>query len=364
MYNGISSGLETSTNDVNQTKTEISNLGLEEIWQGSASEALNDSLNQNVNALGTAEASLKIYNKALKRVDECIAIDKEIDSLEAQIAAINETSASAESRIAAIRAQISALIEKKNQIKDQIKAMLASISEIYGASLTIEFSDWEDLTRKVDLYKKLPVTNSRKGVGSLFEELTIVDENGNVIRDGEEYFNNTIKRVRELYSGSEQNYYTSLAIIDLCLEAGVRPEYKHKGTGAVKSDVTQSGWDRVPVASSVVSSGIDCNAFVSYILFGDDSETSWLSTKQFNSAGTGVNLEDAQSGDIFTGNGHVGMIMDYNQETGEYVIYHASGSVRDSVLEVVSANYFKTKGYDIRRVDDEYTASNHSAYNA
>ena len=145
----------------------------------------------------------------------------------------------------------------------------------------------------------------------------------------------------------------SRAIIELSLEAGVRIPYAHNGTTGKSIDT------RNPVPTSGLSKGLDCNAFVSYVIFGEDSTEKWLEVGQYKNAGVEVNsYEQMQAGDIFANGRHVGMIVANNPETGEALILHASGHDPDMRFEKVNYNKFRNGGYSIRRVDSTYVSDN------
>ena len=110
----------------------------------------------------------------------------------------------------------------------------------------------------------------------------------------------------------------------------------------------------------LINKHVDCNAFVSYVIFGEDSTEKWLEVGQYKTAGVGVSLNQVQAGDIFANGGHVGMIVDYNSETGEYAVLHSTGGEENGTVrfEIVDENFLKGNGHAIRRVDSTYISDN------
>ena len=213
--------------------------------------------------------------------------------------------------------------------------------------------DFNELVGKMNQFNNLEVSND------LFGALTVVDANGNIIRDGEEYFNKTIDKVRAMHTGSDKTFYTTLALVDLCLEAGVRPSYRHAGTGTggIK---TYDRSLRVPVPSSTVSSGTDCNAIASFLVFNDDSVGTWLSTKEFADIYDLV-VDDYSGlpGYVCTKPGHVAVLMGYDAENDQYMIYEAKGYDEETGVDyghkmsLMSGTAFRDV-FTIRNIDSSY----------
>ena len=353
-YSGYASSVISKKNDLNFVMINVHNLDFEGIWKSQAGEKLLSSLQNIMTKITTETVNLKTFANAIKRIDECIEIDAKIAKLSAALAAIDTTTKEGAAEAAAIRAQINQLKQRKEQIKNEIKAVISGFGSVgteYAMAFTgISAASWDEL---IDLYEEYSKLSTR---GNILEALTLYDENGNVIRDGAQYFDETITSIKAQYTGVERNYYVAKKIIELSLEAGVKIPYKHNGTTASGSTVDT----RNAVPTSAFASGVDCNAFVSYIIFGEDSTEKWLEVGQYENAGVGVALAQAQSGDVFANGGHVGMIVDHNSETGEYVVLHSTGGEESGTvrLEVVNENWFKSNGHTIRRVDSTYVSDN------
>jgi len=358
----------TSTSLENFT-TGIEGINFSSTWSGSAFAALNDSLMASLKLLKKEQANIASFETAenlieeLKKIIEQIEKKKqELSSLQASLNNSELTSAeigAIQSEIRRLSAEIVTLEDERKALREEIigiisafEAITSTTPSITPLTMTGDYLSWNELVQKANEYNKLPVTHN------LFDALTIKDENGNVVRDGEKYFNSVISSVRRQHTGSDKTYFTTLALVDLCLEAGVRLEYDHAGTGTggVK---TYDRNLRVPVPSKTVSTGTDCNAIASWLIFGDDSPyATWLSVGEFGSSVPRMDRQQAIPGDAFAINtkttGHVGIIMGYNPSTDEYLIYQGSGQAADHNMMVVSGDTFDSKGYTVRRVDSSW----------
>ena len=350
-YGGYASSVINKNSDINLVVTNINNLDFEGVWKSKASQKLLLSLDNSISKINTEMSNLKAFADAIKRIDECIEIDNKIAVLSARLASIDTSTKDGAAAAASIRAEISRLKSKKEQIKNQIKGIISGFG-VVGAEFAMSFTgisaaSWNELVQMSETFSKLPA-------GNLLKALTIYDSNGNVIRDGGEYVDGIINSIKARYTGVERNYYVSRAIIELSLEGGVRIPYEHNGTTASGKTIDT----RLAVPTSALSRGVDCNAFVSYVIYGDKSTEKWLAVGQYRNAGQAVNsFEEMQSGDIFANGKHVGMVVANNPETGEALILHASGHDPDMKFEKVNYNYFAAKGHEIRRVDSTYVSS-------
>lgn len=190
---------------------------------------------------------------------------------------------------------------------------------------------------------------------SLYDKLTIVDENNNVVRDGKEYVENRVKEIRQNYSGREKTYYTSLLFAELCIEAGGKLPYVHQGTASTDRFDEST---RLAVPTATVARGVDCNAWASYLIFGDDSETKWLTVGQFADAGDVVPFSDAQVGDVFANGKHVGVVLANNSENGTLLVTDARGEGYGVVFREVSYDALKKDGHKIVDMSNYYDGSN------
>lgn len=85
-----------------------------------------------------------------------------------------------------------------------------------------------------------------------------------------------------------------MEVIEISLLAGVRSPYEHHGTTG------DTIYTHNPVSTEWLSKGIDCNAYVSMVIYDDESIEKWLRVEQYKYAGTSVDTyEEAQPGDIF-----------------------------------------------------------------
>lgn len=322
MCSNVGTSISSSSNVISSNGTNIKGINFSSNWSGSAYEQFNQSLNDSLSSLESLTSQLSIFNQALSKLDEYKAICGEIARLESELACISGDDEEAESVRASIEGKIASLVVKKNALRAEIESILSSITGVMVQSNMISYTnagDFSDLVIRMEQFNKLSISND------LFGALTIKDANGNIIRDGETYFNESIDRIRSMYTGSDKTYFTTLKLVDLCLEAGVRPSYRHAGTGT-GGVVTQDPRLRVSVPSSAVSSGTDCNAIASFLVFNDDSTGTWLSTTEFaNTSNLVVDDYSGLPGFVCTKQGHVAVLMGYDTENDQYMIYEAKG---------------------------------------
>lgn len=345
-YSGSANSIISKKSELNSITSNVNNLNFDGVWKSKASQKLLTSLDDVVNKIKVQMANLNTFANAVRRIDELIEIDGKVAELSARLMSIDVDTEDGAAAAAAIQGEISQLEQKKQQIKNEIKGAIsgfASISSDYSISYSgVSAANWNELVEMANEFSKLPA-------GDLIKALTLVDENGNVIRDGEQYVNDEISSIKQRYTGTERNYYVTMKIIELSLEAGVRTPYHHYGTSASGKTVDT----RLAVPTDTLSKGIDCNAFASYVIFDKNSNEKWLTVDQFEYAGQGIySYEEMQSGDIFANGQHVGMIVANNTEIGEAIILHATGT--EMRLEKVNYDYFTSKGHSIRRVDSTY----------
>lgn len=349
-YSGYAASIRSKSSSLATVASSINSLNLGGGWKGAAAQSLVTALESVVSKINSEKGNLESFASTIAQIDEIIAIDEKIKKLEAELGGLDPEDEEQADRIGAIQTELTQLRERRKVLVAQITGALGGFGSTSSdfSMLSISAADWATLCEMVTKFSALPA-------GNIFKALTKYDANGNVTRDGKEYFDSVIKSVKQKYTGTERNYYVSKAIIDLSLEAGVRIPYVHAGTGATgKTEDT-----RVAVPTSTFDRGIDCNAFASYVIFDENSTTKWLAVGQFKSAGEAVSsYELAQAGDVFANGKHVGMIVANNPETGEAIILHASGTEVDMRLQKVNYNYFINNGHQIRRVDSTYVSPN------
>lgn len=342
-YGGVSSKTNSGAIKIGDISTKVKGLDLEGVWSGSAYNTMSSAIDDVCTDFETVKSQLTSFAGILNLLDQYIALVVKIDGLRQQLSGLDPEDD--KELIESINAQIVQLEAERVELKSNIISRLGAFSVIGGTASTITLSNYslEEIYQKVGAFSALPV-------GNVISHLTIYDENGNVVRDGQEYFDSVINDIKRKYTGVERNYYVSMAIVDLSLEAGVRTPYAHNGTAA--SGKTED--TRIAVPGSTFKNGIDCNAFASFVIFDENSTTKWLAVQQYPYAGEGVTYETAQAGDVFANGGHVGMVVANNPETQELVILHATGPAMK--FETKSYASMQANGNVIRRVDSTYVS--------
>ena len=351
------------TSKMNDSVTNINNLGFDDVWSGSAYEAQREQLTSTMDKLNKCIEDLNKFDIILQKRDEYVEICTKIANLSKQKASCEqshneETIEKGCGNCSSLSAQIKALEIKRLELREIIIAMLAEFVGIDAeiappADLTAIGDDiltFEEQKALSEIYMAMPPGNIAENLEGK------VEENGVVIEDGYAYIQQRIDEIKSKYTGPERNYYVAMEVIELSILAGVRSPYEHNGT-ACKPGMEPSEATRAPVDTKWLSLGIDCNAFASMVIFDDESLQGWLEVKQFPEAQPVLTFDEAQPGDIFCNGGHVGKIMSNNPETGEVIICHASSHNNDMKYEVVTYEEFESQGYSVRRIDRTYESS-------
>lgn len=350
MYSGIASSITDNMGKGGSNIDSINGISFDSIWSSTASDYMMESLDLSIEGFNNLMNNLGLFNEALVLTDEYKRIVEEIERLQSILVNIVGDDKEAHAARASLEAKIAALMSQKKEVRAKIEGILSSIGVVNAENVSMSYNfsgDFNELVGKMNQFNSLPMS------GDLFEALTIRNENGIVVRDGEKYFNDTIHRVRAMHTGSDKTFYTTLALVDLCVEAGVRPVYKHAGTGTggVKTNDRSL---RVPVPSSSVSSGNDCNAIASFLVFNDDSTTKWLSTVEFREP-TDLLVDEysVSPGQVVTKPGHVAVLMGYNSETDQYMMYEAKGHEVGHKITLMNGAAFRST-YNVSKIDSTY----------
>ena len=341
------------TSKMNTSVTKINNMGFDNHWKGTAYETQSEQLSNTMTDLNKCINDVNDFNIILDKREKYDDICTQITQLYQAIQSCKDDhdSEDCSCSCAANAAKIAELEKQRQALRNEIIGLLGKFVGIDPeilppADLSMAAKGiltFEEQLKLVEQYSKMPSGNIAKNLEGK------VDENGVLIEDGYAYIQERIDSIKSQYTGTERNYYVAMEVIEISLLAGVRSPYEHHGTTG------DTIYTHNPVSTEWLSKGIDCNAYVSMVIYDDESIEKWLRVDQYTSAGTRVpTYEEAQPGDIFANGGHVGIIMANNPETKQLIINHASGKDPDMKYEVVSYQTLKDRGNVIRRVDRNY----------
>lgn len=349
------------TTKINNSVTKIDDLGFEKCWNGTSYETQLEHLKNTMSDLKQCIKDIEDFDDILDKKEIYIGICDQISNLYASISGCtadhddencNCSCGTNTSKIEQLeierkelRAEIIGLLGKFEGIAPEIM-MPADLSKINDVILS-----FEEQLALTEIYMAMPEGNIAKCLEGK------IDENGVLIEDGYKYIQERIDSVKSQFTGTERNYYVAMEVIELSILAGVRSPYEHNGTTGATI------YTHNPVDTKWISDGIDCNAYVSMVIYDDESIEKWLTVGQYYYAGDKVqSYEDAKPGDIIANGGHVGIVMANNPETKQLIINHASSHKHDMKYEVVSYVTLENDKHIIRRVDRNYVTPEVKSY--
>lgn len=185
----------------------------------------------------------------------------------------------------------------------------------------------------------------------------IKDEYGKILFNGEQYITDLYNLVQKKYKGREAAVNSALLILKLAADRGVKYDYQHKGTYT----------NQVEVLLKDVISGVDCNAFVSWVVAsGCDDEFHWQGCEGFNDrydcfdSGPVIDYSSAKPGDIFVNNknsgsgAHIGVIIANDSERGVFIVAEARSDSVGIILGERTYAELETEGYNVRDMEKFY----------
>lgn len=376
---------ETSTN-LNNNNTAMSTaigdakaLNYNGVWSGTSHNTLTTALNDTLTKADKALQDLENFSAAMDLLDQYKANKEKIEKLTAERDSISvpdaekfpAEAAAAAARINELNAQITELTEKNKSLRVDIEARLSLFTEI-SVSLDLIVYDVKNTQQYMDfvfdIYELKAKYDNRWGdkdgitgdpltklgdKSSLFNLYNELDENGNPIKGtGKAYIEGIITQIQNEYSGREAAVNCALAMLQLAADKGVKIDYHAHGT------------DADPYTSTAdVALGVDCNPFTGWVVDkGTPGGFQWRPVGNFKSVGE--TLEDwtqAQPGDVFVvSNGssnHVGVIIENNPETKEFICAEAKGQDVGIVLNTRTYQNLDSGGYQIRDMTNVYNGT-------
>jgi len=348
-YSEIVSSIKSKQTCINDTTTSIESISFDSVWSGGAHDTLTSSLKTIINNLKLQEASLTSFCTGLTLLQSYKDNKEKISALQSALNCLTDTEEYASQR-SGLLSEINSINRINEQLKTNIISIMNSISSVDSTNVskvTIDFGDLNymyDLDEIRQMYKS-GLTKLSDGV-SLYSYYDQYDENGNLVLSGKDYVEGIIIGIQEQYSGREAVVNSALAMLQLVADKGVKLDYEHKGTMGIEP--------YVPTAQ--VASGVDCNPFASWCVDkGTNGGFQWRPVGEFKNVGE--KLEDwaqAQPGDVFVSDGHVGIIIENNPETGEFICAEASGSKIGIITQTRTYNSLKSTGYQVRDMTSVY----------
>ena len=350
-YSAIVATIKGKQSSISDTATNIESISFDSVWSGGAHDNLTSSLKTIIENLNTQDSNISSFCTGLILLQSYKDNKEKMETLQA---ALNYLPSGEEyaSESSSIQSQISSLSTTNSQLRTSITGLMNSISAASSADInlvSLNF-DMEYLYEAQDLLDIYKSGLKKLGDGvSLYSYYDQYDEDGNLIVSGQDYVEGIITNIQNNYSGREAAVNCALAMLQLAADAGVKMDYEHKGTMGIEPYVP----------TSQVASGVDCNPFASWVVDkGTEGGFQWRPVGEFKSVGE--TLDDwtqAQPGDVFVSNGHVGIIIENDPETETFICAEASGSNVGIITQTRTYSSLKNNGYQIQDMTNVYNGT-------
>lgn len=351
-YSDIAATIKQKQTGITDAATTIESLSFDSVWSGGAHDKLTSSLKTVLNNLKSQEASLSSFCTGLVLLQTYKDNKEKLDGLNGALA-ILPTGKEYEMDRSNIQSQINSLATMNSQLKSNITSLMDSISSVDSTDVNIVSLNFnmEYLYEAQELKEIYNSGLSKLDNGvSLYKYYDQYDESGNLILSGKDYIEGVITNIQSNYTGREAAVNCALAMLQLAADKGVKLDYEHKGTAAIEPYVP----------TSQVASGVDCNPWTSWCVDkGTPGGFQWRPVGEFKNVGE--TLDDwtqAKPGDVFVikndTQGHVGIIIENNPETGEFLCAEARGSEIGITTYTRSYSSLKSAGYQVQDMTNVY----------
>lgn len=250
-----------------------------------------------------------------------------------------------------------------NYLDGNLDEVFGNYTDENGFNYVLNVSDLVDMYINGGL-KKL---KGEKAAWNMYyyDEYTTINENGEIVFDGERYTNDLLEYIQKNYSRREAAVNSALVILQLAADRGVKYDYENKGT-------IGSGENRPEIVIKDVLSGVACNGFTSWVIAqGCEERFPWLSCEALRNddpnlwdgfiSGPRIESSEALPGDIFInelpsrgGGAHVGIIIENNKESETFVIAEASGENEGIIIHEISYRDLENSGFHVRNMEKFY----------
>ena len=368
------------TSNMNNSVTNINNLGFDAVWSGSAYETQSQQLTDTMSKLNQCISDLNDFDVILTKRDTYIEICNTLSRLYSQRASCQSGHGEEQEKYgcgncSSLSTQIAEYERKRKELREEIIGLLSKFvgidAEIFPpADLSIVDDGVVDVFFDLD---ELNAFSSRGNVpvweGSIFD--LYADEGGI------DYINGRIADIVSKCSNEREiAVNVGLLLVDMCKDKGYVLDYKHSGqhslnymygygtsmisvNGDQYTFSPESGVDPNQVFDKKynniyqMSSGGDCCSMVSYLVnvaTADDPMSDnpqgfhWEGVNGFKSFGDRIHMSQATAGDVFVYEGHTGMIVrvntgdDNDPNNGQVYILESGGSY--SHLAVNKYDYY------------------------
>lgn len=353
-YSSIASSIRTKNSAVTDSINAISNISFSGNWKGSAYESLTSKVNDLLDKLKKEQENVLKYADALDKLQKYKDNKKIISNYKSKLASCPTTA-----KYKNVRSQYANAIsngEKTNaSLRREIVNIMSSFGAVSSESIMLDLSAMTngkvnytiDVHALLEIYKSGKLTKLSDGV-SLYKYVP------------EEQVLQMLSNIQTQYSGREAAVNSALLMLSLAAQNNVKLDYEHKGTKGQEPYVP----------TKEVASGVDCNPFASWVVDkGTKNGFQWRPVGCFKEVGTTIpqsNWNQAQPGDVFVSDGHVGVIIENDPSTNTFICAEASGSNAGIILQTRTYSSLKNNQYQIRDMTNVYNGTentNRAAFN-
>ncbi len=352
-YSSIATSIRSKSSLVSDSLSAISNISFSSNWKGSAYESLTSKVTEIIGKIEKEQSNINTFADALDKLQKYKDNKKTISNYKSKLSSYPTTA-----KYKNIRSQyssaISALENSNSNLRKEIVAVMSSFGAVSSESIMLDLGAITngninyviDVHALLEIYKSGKLTKLGDGV-SLYNYIP------------EEQVLQMLSNIQSEYSGREAAVNSALLMLSLAAQNNVKLDYEHKGTKGQEP--------YVPTAQ--VASGVDCNPFASWVVDkGTENGFQWRPVGCFKEVGTAIpqsNWDQAQPGDVFVSDGHVGVIIENDPSTNTFICAEASGSNVGIILQTRTYSSLKKNDYQIRDMTNVYNGTentNRSAF--
>ena len=349
-------------------ETTINRMAFDSIWTGSSSEALIGTLRSIMQKVSIEKNKLNRYFGAVNLLEVYKQNKEKIRSLKAALFLTPDTKENA-GRRAELAAQIEELTAKNEEIRAEIESVMNSItpigSEVDQIAYSVSFNYAANINKLLDLYQGRLTLKERNSVQRILQQLNDkdslahyydqVDSNGNVIPgSGLKYIENVISSIQSTYTGREAVVNTTLALLQLAADKGVKLSYDHN----------PNLYTTPYISTEEIVSGIRCNGWASWCVDkGTPGGFQWRYGNAFKYVGERIPKENwtlVQPGDVFSNEEHVGVIISNDPINHKFIVAHASTWNEGIMLEEKDYDELSLKDYCIQDMTNVYNGTEYT----
>jgi len=319
----------------------VKNLNFDNVWKGAAATTYNESINSVIAKMNKEKENIQTFNTALEKVEELKDIDKLIDSNNVSLSKLDSNDQNNISKIQQLESENSRLTTQRNELKKNIVSMLGSITSDNSSVISLSYNSTADFDYICDIKEleslvwksyRYGVSNGALKSGNIADLYSDVQYNG---LSGMDYINSQLDSVLKSCSGREAAVNSSLMLMKLAADKGVKIRYMNAGSNGANGVKYNTNEQMVD--------GMDCCAYVSWAVNkGTPQPFHWAGVGSFGFIGDPIDVSQSLPGDVVVNDKHVAMIV-ANDTVNKQVTIIESGGI-SSDYHMVTYGYNGLRG--------------------